>query len=102
MISLSGHKMYGPKGIGSLYIRRDLQDDIEPLIYGGGQQNGLRSGTLPTPLCVGMGAAAEYIASLEVSQKRDELRTRRDRFLDMRSEERRVGKECRYRWQRKQ
>lgn len=83
MISLSGHKMYGPKGIGSLYIRRDLQDDIEPLIYGGGQQNGLRSGTLPTPLCVGMGAAAEYIASLEVSQKRDELRTRRDRFLDM-------------------
>lgn len=81
MISLSGHKMYGPKGIGALYIRRDLHDDIEPLIYGGGQQNGLRSGTLPTPLCVGMGAAAEYIASFEVSQKRGELRTRRDGFL---------------------
>lgn len=83
MVSLSGHKMYGPKGIGALYIRRGLQGDVEPLIYGGGQQNGLRSGTLPTPLCVGMGAAAEYMASFEVLQKRDELRARRDRFLDM-------------------
>ena len=46
LISLSGHKMYGPQGIGALYIRRDLQPDIEPIIYGGGQQNGLRSGTL--------------------------------------------------------
>ena len=40
MVSLSGHKMYGPQGIGALYIRRDLQDRIEPLIYGGGQQAG--------------------------------------------------------------
>ena len=39
MISLSAHKMYGPQGIGALYIRRDLQNRIEPLIYGGGQQN---------------------------------------------------------------
>lgn len=83
MISLSGHKMYGPKGIGALYIRRDLQGDIEPLIYGGGQQNGLRSGTLPTPLCVGMGAAAEYIGSPEVSKRRKELQTRKEKFLDM-------------------
>lgn len=83
MISLSGHKMYGPKGIGALYIRRDLQDEIEPLIYGGGQQNGLRSGTLPTPLCVGMGAAAEYIGSPEVSEKRKNLQARTNRFLDM-------------------
>lgn len=83
MVSLSGHKMYGPKGIGVLYIHRDLQDEIEPLIYGGGQQNGLRSGTLPTPLCVGMGAAAEYITSLEASGKQDDLRARRDKFLDM-------------------
>lgn len=57
MLSLSGHKMYGPKGVGVLYIRRDFQNQTEPLIYGGGQQNGIRSGTLPTPLCVGMGAA---------------------------------------------
>ncbi len=83
MLSLSGHKMYGPKGIGTLYIRHDLQDQIEPLIYGGDQQNGLRAGTLPTPLCVGMGAAAEYICSNETSQKRNDLRVRRDRFLDM-------------------
>lgn len=83
MISLSGHKMYGPKGIGALYIRRYLQDNIEPLIYGGGQQNGLRSGTLPTPLCVGMGAAAEYIGSPEVSKRRKELQARKDRFLNM-------------------
>ncbi|WP_419592388.1 cysteine desulfurase family protein, partial [Thiolapillus sp.] len=83
MISLSGHKMYGPKGIGALYIRRNLQDEIEPLIYGGDQQNGLRSGTLPTPLCVGMGAAAEYIGSQEVSERRKVLQDRTNRFLDM-------------------
>lgn len=83
MISLSGHKMYGPKGIGALYIRRDIQDNIEPLIHGGGQQNGLRSGTLPTPLCVGMGAAAEYVGSFGAAEKRNELRLRRDRFLNM-------------------
>lgn len=61
MISLSGHKMYGPKGIGCLFIRRDLQRQIVPLVFGGEQQNGLRSGTLPVPLCVGMGAAADLL-----------------------------------------
>lgn len=83
MLSLSGHKMYGPKGIGVLFICRGLQDQVEPLFYGGGQQNGLRSGTLPTPLCVGMGAAAEYIGSLETLRKRDELCALRDKFLNM-------------------
>lgn len=83
MLSLSGHKMYGPKGIGALYIRRDIQDKIEPLIYGGGQQHGLRSGTLPTPLCVGIGAAAEFMCSIDVKRMRDELSIRRDRFVDM-------------------
>ncbi len=81
MLSLSGHKMYGPKGIGALYIRRDIQEDIEPLIYGGGQQNGIRSGTLPTPLCVGMGAAAEYIGSFGILEKRKALQERRDMFI---------------------
>ena len=61
LVSLSGHKIYGPQGIGALYIRRDLHPDIEPIIYGGGQQNGLRSGTVPVPLCVGMAAAAEIV-----------------------------------------
>ena len=74
LLSLSAHKMYGPKGIGVLYIRRELQDDLEPLIYGGGQQGGLRSGTVPTPLCVGMGAAAELLSGNEVRQKRVLLR----------------------------
>jgi cysteine desulfurase len=58
-LSLSSHKVYGPKGIGALYIARDLQDFITPLIHGGGQENSLRSGTLPTPLCVGFGEAME-------------------------------------------
>lgn len=83
MLSLSGHKMYGPKGVGALYIRRDLQDKIEPLMYGGEQQNGLRPGTLATPLCVGMGAAAQYISSEDVGIKRDELRTRTSKMIDM-------------------
>ncbi|MCB5271920.1 MAG: cysteine desulfurase [Candidatus Cloacimonetes bacterium] len=72
MLSLSSHKFYGPKGIGALYIRRELQDKIEPIIYGGGQQGGLRSGTIPVPLCVGMGAAAELI--LSSGGERNELR----------------------------
>ena len=55
LISLSGHKVYGPQGIGALYIRRDAQPGIEPIIHGGGQQNGLRSGTLPVPLWRGHG-----------------------------------------------
>ena len=82
LLSLSAHKMYGLKGIGALYIRRDLQDKIEPLIYGGGQQMALRSGTVPTPLCVGMGAAAEFLSGNEARQKRVLLRQRRDRFVE--------------------
>ena len=82
MLSLSAHKMYGPKGIGALYIRRELQGRLEPLIYGGGQQNGLRSGTVPTALCVGMGAAAELLSGDEATQKRTLLRQRRDHFLE--------------------
>ena len=61
LLSLSAHKFYGPQGIGALYVRRYLQSDIEPVIYGGGQQNGLRSGTLPLALCVGMATAAELV-----------------------------------------
>lgn len=81
MISLSAHKMYGPQGIGALYIRRDLQDRVKPLIYGGGQQNGLRSGTLPLPLCVGMGGAAELIASSEAEEERARVACQRDKFV---------------------
>ena len=81
MISLSAHKMYGPQGIGALYIRRNLHNHIEPLIHGGGQQNGLRSGTLPLPLCVGMGLAAELAANSDASIERARVARQRDQFV---------------------
>jgi len=59
LVSISGHKIYGPKGIGALYVRRRPRVRLEPLFSGGGQERGLRSGTLPTALCVGLGRAAE-------------------------------------------
>ena len=83
LISLSGHKLYGPQGIGALYIRRDLQERIEPLIYGGGQQDGLRSGTVPVPLCVGMSTAAGILNTNEGSEERGRVAKHRDRFIEM-------------------
>lgn len=59
LMSISGHKIYGPKGIGALYVRRRPRVRLAPLFDGGGQERGFRSGTLPAPLCVGMGKAAE-------------------------------------------
>lgn len=59
LMSISGHKLYGPKGIGALYLRRKPRVRLTPLINGGGQERGLRSGTLPTPLVVGFGKACE-------------------------------------------
>ena len=63
LLSLSAHKIYGPKGIGALYVEKSIKDRLQPLLLGGGQEQGLRSGTLPTPLCVGFGTAAEIIES---------------------------------------
>jgi cysteine desulfurase len=56
--SISSHKMYGPKGMGALYIRRKPRVKLEPIFSGGGQERGLRSGTLAPSLVVGMGEAA--------------------------------------------
>ena len=87
LISLSGHKVYGPQGIGALYIRRDLHSNIEPMIYGGGQQNGLRSGTVPVPLCVGMAAAVEIVLD-EGHCERPQVAELRDLFVHLLSDER--------------
>lgn len=59
MLSLSGHKIYGPKGIGALYVRDARDSGLIPLIHGGGQEAGLRGGTSPTPLIVGLAAAVK-------------------------------------------
>ena len=83
LISLSGHKMYGPQGIGALYIRRDVQAMIEPIIYGGGQQSDLRSGTVPVPLCVGMAAAAEVLQTDEGPTERKRVAGQRDTFVNL-------------------
>jgi len=66
LMSMSGHKVYGPKGIGALYVRRRPRVRLDPMFSGGGQERGLRSGTLPHMLCVGMGAACD-IASKEMA-----------------------------------
>ena len=81
LISLSGHKAYGPQGIGALYVRRDIQERVEPIIYGGGQQGGMRSGTVPVPLCVGLAAAAEIVRTPEAVQERRRVAQQRDSFV---------------------
>ncbi|WP_119396941.1 cysteine desulfurase family protein [Pannonibacter phragmitetus] len=67
--SVSAHKMYGPQGVGALLVRRESQRHLAPVIHGGGQQNGLRSGTLPLALCAGFGKAAELLGD-EHDQRR--------------------------------
>jgi len=67
LMSMSAHKLYGPKGIGALYVRRRPRVRIDPVFSGGGQERGLRSGTLPHPLVAGFGAAAA-IAQAEMSR----------------------------------
>ncbi|MDH3704252.1 MAG: aminotransferase class V-fold PLP-dependent enzyme, partial [Alphaproteobacteria bacterium] len=80
LLSISGHKVYGPKGIGVLYVRRRPRVPLEPLLDGGGQQRGLRVGTIPTPLAVGMGAACA-VAGEEMTTEAVRLAALRDRFL---------------------
>src|SRR5947208_3909513 len=79
LMSISGHKVYGPKGVGALYIRRRPRVRLLPLIDGGGQERGLRSGTLPTPLCVGLGRAAA-LAAAEMGEEAKRLHGLRDRL----------------------
>jgi cysteine desulfurase len=80
LMSISGHKIYGPKGIGALYVRRKPRVRLVPLIVGGGQERGFRSGTLPTPLCVGLGEAAE-ICLKEMDSEAKRLKKLQERML---------------------
>lgn len=80
LISISGHKLYGPKGIGALYVRRKPRVRLEAIISGGGQERGLRSGTLPAPLVVGFGAACE-LAGNEMEYDSKRITSLSERFL---------------------
>jgi cysteine desulfurase len=79
LLSLSGHKLYGPKGVGALYVRRRPRVRLAPLFSGGGQERGLRSGTLPTPLIVGLGEACR-LAAAEMAEDARRIALLRDRL----------------------
>lgn len=79
LMSISGHKIYGPKGIGAIYIRRKPRVRIKPLFSGGGQERGIRSGTAPTPLIVGLGKAAE-IAKNEMEKDYNHIKKLSDKL----------------------
>jgi len=79
LLTMSAHKIYGPKGIGALYVRRKPRVRIEPQIHGGGHERGMRSGTLPVHQIVGMGAALR-IAREEMPAEIERVRALRDRL----------------------
>lgn len=80
MLSLCAHKVYGPKGIGALYLRKKPRVRVEPLIHGGGHEQGMRSGTLATHQIVGMGEAF-HLAAIEMQAEREKIKLLRERFL---------------------
>ena len=79
LMSISGHKIYGPMGIGAIYIRRRPRVRVVPIINGGGQERGIRSGTVPTPLAVGLGEAAA-IARAEMQSDHDRIQKLYDKL----------------------
>lgn len=81
LMSLSSHKIYGPKGIGALYVRKRPRVRLRPLFHGGAQEGGLRSGTVPPFLCVGFGAACTLAQSL-MDTESQRLRTMAKNFYD--------------------
>lgn len=81
LMSISGHKLYGPKGIGAAYVRRRPRVRLEPILSGGGQERGLRSGTLATALVVGLGEAAR-IAQKEMQRDHIRIKQLSDRLID--------------------
>ncbi len=81
LLSVSGHKIYGPKGVGALFVRRRPRVRLAPLFSGGGQERGLRSGTLPAPLIVGLGEACR-LAAAEMEEEASRIAGLRARLLD--------------------
>lgn len=81
LLSISGHKVYAPMGVGALFVRRKPRVRLVPIIHGGGQERGMRSGTLPTPLVVGLGVAAE-LAKKEMAAEAERLHSLRQRMLE--------------------
>lgn len=80
LMSISSHKIYGPKGIGALYVRRRPRVRLEPVIHGGGQERGMRSGTLSPALCAGFGEAAR-LAKAEMGRDLEHVRRLSEKFL---------------------
>jgi cysteine desulfurase len=80
LMSLASHKTYGPKGIGALYVRRKPRVRLEAQMHGGGHERGMRSGTLPTHQCVGMGEAFA-IARAEMGMECERIRMLQQRML---------------------
>ena len=83
LASITGHKIYGPKGVGALYVRRRPRVRLQPLFSGGGQERGLRSGTLPTFLCVGMGQAAQLASDLRETEQARLGQISKDFYADL-------------------
>ncbi len=84
LLSVSGHKIHGPKGTGFLYIKDRTK--IQPIIYGGGQQKGMRSGTENVPGCAGLGVAVSLIYNKDFSEKQDRLYALKEHFIQAVSE----------------
>lgn len=80
LMSLTGHKSYGPKGIGALFVRRKPRIRLEAQMHGGGHERGMRSGTLPTHQCVGMGAAYA-LAKAEMDSELPRIQALHDRLV---------------------
>ncbi|MBF0272518.1 MAG: IscS subfamily cysteine desulfurase [Magnetococcales bacterium] len=79
LLSISAHKLYGPKGVGALYVRRQPRVRLKAIMHGGGHERGMRSGTLPTPLLVGLGEACR-IAEEEMTAENSRLLLLRERL----------------------
>src|SRR4029077_13953051 len=93
LVSISGHKIYGPQGVGALLVRRRGAEKraVQPLLFGGGQERGVRPGTVPVALAVGLGEAAR-LAGVEWSARREAaIQIRKQLIHDLRAVEYRIN-----------